>query len=111
MLIPNEQMTDEKWAAWDWPVDHGKLPSDKRTVALILWRRDGNICQVCGLKVDIALRNRHPGMASVDHIIPMRRYAPKYETDHLNVWGNVRLSHLCCNIAHVDVDAELIWQE
>ena len=36
MLIPNEQITDEMWAAWNWPVDHGKLPSDKRTVALSL---------------------------------------------------------------------------
>jgi 5-methylcytosine-specific restriction endonuclease McrA len=108
MLVPNEQMTDDMWAAWDWPADHVRLPSDKRTVALSLWRRDGNICQVCGLKVDIILRNRHPAMASADHIIPLRRYAPKYETDHLNVWGNVRLSHLCCNTAHADFDAEWI---
>lgn len=87
MLVPVSEMTAEMWAAWDWPADHVRLPSDRRKVALILWRRDGNICQVCGLKVDISLRKIHPGMASCDHVTPMRRYEPKYDTGHLNVWG------------------------
>ncbi|UKA59139.1 HNH endonuclease [Arthrobacter sp. FW306-2-2C-D06B] len=111
LLIPVSEMTAERWAAWDWPADHLMLPWDKRKVALILWRRDGNICQVCGLKVDISLRKSHPGMASCDHIIPLRRYEAKYDTQHLNVWGNVKLAHLYCNTAHADFDARFIAVE
>ncbi|MFE5836674.1 HNH endonuclease [Arthrobacter sp. NPDC056493] len=101
-------MTDEMWANWDWPPDHEKIPSNKRKTALILWRRDGNICQVCGLRVDIGLRNGHPGMASIDHINPVRRYAPASDVSNLNVWGNIRLAHLNCNTAHADFDPRLI---
>ncbi|KRE72744.1 HNH endonuclease [Arthrobacter sp. Soil762] len=111
LLIPHHEITDKTWAAWDWPADHARLPSKVRDVSLILWRRDGNICQICGLKVDISLRRGHPGMASPDHIVPLRRYEAKYPTDHLNVWGNVRLSHLHCNTAHSDFDARLIAVE
>ncbi|MDR6507734.1 hypothetical protein [Arthrobacter oryzae] len=108
LLIPNAQMTDELWAAWDWPPDHDRLPSNRRKVALTLWRRDGNICQVCGLTVDIHLRNGHPAMASQDHVSPLRRYAPKYNASHLEVWGNVVLAHLFCNMAHADFPAEYV---
>ncbi|MEV7135841.1 hypothetical protein AB0N24_23525 [Arthrobacter sp. NPDC093128] len=111
LLIPNNQMTDELWAAWDWPADHGKLPSIPRKIALTLWRRDGNICQLCGLTVDIHLRNSHPAMASADHVTPLRRYAPHYDVSQLNVWGNVVLAHLHCNMAHVDFPAEYIAVE
>lgn len=108
LLVPHHEMTEEIWMKWDWPSDHEKIPSNTRKVALILWRRDGNICQVCGLKVDILLRKSHPGMASVDHIIPVRRYAPPSDVSHLNVWGNVHLAHLHCNTAHADFSPELI---
>lgn len=111
LLIPNGQMTDELWAAWERPLDHEKIPSNTRKVALMLWRRDGNICQVCGLSVEIHLRKSHPGMASPDHIVPVRRYDPEYDASHLNVWGNVRLTHLHCNTAHRDFGAELIAVE
>lgn len=108
LLIPNDQMTDELWAAWERPLDHEKIPSNTRKVALMLWRRDGNICQLCGLSVEIHLRKSHPGMASPGHIVPVRRYDPEYDASHLNVWGNVRLTHLHCNTAHRDFGAELI---
>lgn len=111
LLIPNGEMTDEMWGSWDWPSDDEKLPSITRKVALMLWRRDGNICQVCGLIVDIHLRKSHPGMASPDHIVPVRRYEPKYDAAHLNAWGNVRLTHLHCNTAHADFSPELIAVE
>jgi hypothetical protein len=90
---------------------HGRLPSSARKIALTLWRRDGNICQLCGLAVDIHLRKHHPAMASHDHVTPVRRYAPKYDASHLNVWGNVVLAHLFCNIAHADFPAEYIAVE
>lgn len=47
-------------------------------------------------------------MATQDHLVPLRRYEPKYENAHLNVWGNVVLAHLYCTMALSDYPATLI---
>jgi len=99
------------WADWVRPDETVRFPTNGRKTALILWRRDGNICQICGLTVDIALRNRHPGMASIDHVDPVRRYAGAYDKSVIDVWGNIRLAHLYCNTAHGDFDPRFIAVE
>jgi hypothetical protein len=50
-------------------------------------------------------------MASQDHVSPLRRYAPKHDASHLEVWGNVVLAHLSCNMAHADFPAEYVAVE
>ena len=105
MLVPVAEMTDEMWAAWEWPADHDRLPTEKRKAALILWRRDGNICQVCGLTVDIRLR-RHPGAAEVDHVSPMG-WGTGFKKE-LDIWGNVQLAHSYCNRVHHNFDPALV---
>ncbi|MGY3567950.1 HNH endonuclease [Sinomonas sp. RB5] len=106
MLVPVSEMTEETWAEWEWPADHDRAPTIPRQAVLILWRRDGNICQVCGLTVDIRLRWPHPGSAQIDHLDPMGwRSGRKRELD---TWGNVQLAHAHCNSAHHNFDQHLI---
>jgi hypothetical protein len=59
-----------------------------------IFDRDKWICHICRGPVDRSLRNQHPGMMSLDHIIPVndRRYPG-------HVWENLALAHLHCNIA------------
>jgi 5-methylcytosine-specific restriction endonuclease McrA len=52
--------------------------------------RDRWTCHLCGTGVDPRLRNRHPGMASYDHVIPSSRGGSD-ERD------NLKLAHLICN--------------
>lgn len=57
-----------------------------------VYERDGWICQLCGESVDKTLRNRHPMMASLDHIVPVSKGGA-------HTYDNVQLAHLSCNNA------------
>jgi len=84
-----------------WPTD-ARLPSNRRAAVTQLWERDGGICQICGCPVDLDLRFPHPSAATVDHVVPMRRYEGTKDKGHLDVWGNTRLAHNFCNLMQAD---------
>ena len=50
-----------------------------------------DVCAICGRPVDKTLKTPHPMSAEVDEIIPVSRGG-----DPL-AWGNVQLTHRCCN--------------
>lgn len=56
-----------------------------------VFARDGWRCGICGKKVDQRLKDRHPMMASLDHIVPMALGG-----DHTYI--NTQCTHLCCNL-------------
>ncbi|MEH0110762.1 hypothetical protein V6N00_13710 [Tersicoccus sp. MR15.9] len=83
------------------PDENVWAPKDTRRRAVKLWIRDGGICQICGLAVDISLRSiatqdggatLHPAMASVDHVVPGGG----------DWWGNLQLAHRWCNTVRND---------
>jgi 5-methylcytosine-specific restriction endonuclease McrA len=55
-----------------------------------IFERDGWTCQLCFEPIDPTLRNRHPRMASLDHIKPISKGG-----DHTR--DNVQASHYSCN--------------
>lgn len=55
-----------------------------------LAQRDRRRCHVCGLHVDMAIRDRGPESPTIDHIIPLSQGG-----DHS--WANVALAHKSCN--------------
>lgn len=56
-----------------------------------VFERDGWRCGICGGKVDKRLRDRHPKMASLDHIVPMALGGG-------HTYINTQCSHLACNL-------------
>ena len=52
--------------------------------------RDGTLCAICGLEVDLSLRGRRPGAPSLDHVIPISAGGP-------HVLANAQLAHMGCN--------------
>lgn len=59
---------------------------------LDVYERDGGICQLCEMVVDLAVLWPDPQAFSIDHIVPL------ILGGHDNM-GNVQTSHLACNIA------------
>lgn len=60
---------------------------------LKVFERDGGVCQICGLPVDINARDGrkiYRDYPTVDHIIPLSHGG-------LHVWNNVQLAHMGCN--------------
>lgn len=57
---------------------------------LDVFKSDRWICQLCGEKIDFKLKDQHPMMASIDHIIPIAKGGK-------DVRKNVQSCHLVCN--------------
>lgn len=57
--------------------------------------RDGSVCGICKLPVDLALKHPHPESPSVDHVIPFSR-GGSHDPE------NLQLAHLLCNIKKSD---------
>lgn len=53
--------------------------------------RDGGVCQLCLMAVDLSLRHPDPMSLSIDHVIPVSKGGP-------DVCANVQTSHLRCNL-------------
>ncbi|MGW0920379.1 HNH endonuclease [Streptomyces sp. NPDC002755] len=58
-----------------------------------MFRRNGWICQLCGILVDRAIRFPKPLSASLDHIVPLS-HGPGTPG---HVATNCQLAHLGCN--------------
>lgn len=56
-----------------------------------VFERDGWMCGICGKRVDKRLKDRHPLMASLDHIVPMSLGGG-------HTYLNTQCSHLECNL-------------
>jgi 5-methylcytosine-specific restriction endonuclease McrA len=55
-----------------------------------IFDRDEYICQICCVSIDPSLGNRHPMMASLDHIVPISKGGS-------HTRSNVQTAHLQCN--------------
>ena len=53
--------------------------------------RDKWVCGICLGKVDYRLRYPDPGVASLDHVVPLSRGGT-------HDWSNLRITHLSCNV-------------
>ena len=62
---------------------------------LIVFERDGWICQICHHEIDRSAKWPHRSSPSVDHIVPLSRGG-----DH--TWANVQCAHLGCNSSKCD---------
>jgi 5-methylcytosine-specific restriction endonuclease McrA len=60
-----------------------------------LARRDGYVCGLCCLPVDMALVYPDPGFGSIDHVVPVARGGS-------NDLSNLQLAHLSCNLRKGD---------
>jgi 5-methylcytosine-specific restriction endonuclease McrA len=69
----------------------------ERVRSEVVFARDRWMCHLCGKKINRKLRDQHPLMASLDHIIPVND--PGYPG---HVWENLAAAHLRCNIAKSD---------
>jgi 5-methylcytosine-specific restriction endonuclease McrA len=58
---------------------------------LEVFEEDDYICQLCFELIDPFLRNHHPEMASLDHIIPISKGGS-------HTRANVQTTHLVCNL-------------
>lgn len=64
-----------------------------------IWKRDHGRCQLCGEKVDPALKWPHPWSRSYHHVIPLAEGGP-------HTMANLVLTHLRCNTALRDRPTE-----
>lgn len=55
-------------------------------------RAEHQVCWICGLPIDMALKKPHPGSWSMDHIIPVAMGGGLIDP------ANVRSAHLRCNM-------------
>lgn len=69
-----------------------------------IFKRDEWVCQLCGGKVDPALRHPDPLSASLDHVVPVSKGGG-------HTRANVQLAHLVCNTARGNGDLEEILAE
>lgn len=109
LMIPYDQLSPEQVEAINdiWRSEEPvPLPKDPRRSAVLVWHYWANICQLCGLRVDIALLPPHPGAASVDHIDGMS-WSTGFKPER-HTYDNARLTHLHCNLTRMDADPGLI---
>lgn len=66
------------------------LPSEKYTTEEIA-ERDGFVCQLCTLPVDMTLPGTDRWGPTIDHVIPLFDGGPDLKT-------NVQLAHWICNV-------------
>lgn len=70
---------------------------------MVIYRRDGFICQLCGQPVDISLPHTDPMSATLDHIHPLSLKIGWIKSPG-HVPSNVQLAHWKCNIDKGAVD-------
>ena len=70
------------------------LPAEKGVTLKKLYKRDGGICQICGLVCDYSGNGLSDLYPSIDHIIPLGRDTEKVGG---HTWANVQLAHRICN--------------
>lgn len=56
----------------------------------VLRERDGDSCCICRAQIDFSLKDRHPMMVSLEHLVPLSRGGK-------HSYANTALSHLSCN--------------
>lgn len=76
----------------------------ERVRSEVVFARDRWVCHLCGKKINRRLRDQHPLMASLDHIIPVSD--PGYPG---HVWENLAAAHLRCNIQKGSVAGLADW--
>ena len=69
----------------------GIAATGERVTIQQLGQAAGWRCALCGEHVDSALRDRHPMMASFDHILPIA-------LGGTDAAANLQLAHLKCNV-------------
>jgi len=74
---------------------------DDYTMAEIA-ERDGYVCWLCDLPVDMALVSPHDGSPSTDHVIQIA-------DGGTDTRGNVRLAHRLCNSVRAGRDRAPSW--
>ena len=62
---------------------------------LVVFERDGWICQLCWLPIDPAVRFPDKRAATMDHVIP-------YSCGGTHTYSNIQSSHGYCNEAKAD---------
>jgi 5-methylcytosine-specific restriction endonuclease McrA len=65
---------------------------DESLDVLTVFEEDNYVCQICGKPIDPFLRNRHPMMVTIDHIIPVVKGGS-------HTRDNVQTAHYRCNAA------------
>ncbi|WP_458089491.1 HNH endonuclease [Streptomyces malaysiensis] len=69
-----------------------------------VFERDNWTCHLCGGGIDRTLRNKHPRMVSLDHVIPVS------DLDYPgHVWENLAAAHLRCNTVKGGHATERDW--
>jgi hypothetical protein len=92
----HRQENPEQYRAWNqrrraMRAGNGFEPYDR----LDIFERDGWVCQLCHKGVDPTLEWPDPMARSIDHTIPVSKGGPDGP-------GNVRLTHLHCNLSRHD---------
>jgi len=59
-----------------------------------IFQRDNWVCHICGKQIDPLLKDKHPMMVSLDHVIPVSD--PAYPG---HIAANLAAAHLRCNIS------------
>ncbi len=72
----------------------GKVIDNDITLVKVA-KRDKNVCQLCGKKVDWSADYNSDDYPSIDHVIPLA-------SGGLHEWGNVQLAHRGCNSVKSD---------
>jgi hypothetical protein len=62
-----------------------------RITADVIIERDGNLCHLCDVEIDLSLARNSRFGATIDHVIPLSKGG-------LDVIDNLRLAHWICNI-------------
>lgn len=84
----NPEKANEQWhtrRASKYATEYEKIDNE------IVFKRDNYICQICIVKVDLALQWPDPMSKSLDHVIPLSKGGT-------HLYSNVRLAHLICNL-------------
>lgn len=79
-------------------MSRGRAKFEREQRAAIIARlrdRDGDECRICLLPLDFTISEpRHPGLATIDHIIPLKKCRGAEGRDGL---PNLQLAHQECN--------------
>lgn len=68
-----------------------QVSNPMRISADVLIERDGNICHLCNVEIDLSLARNSRFGATIDHVIPLSKGG-------LDVMDNLKLAHWICNI-------------
>ena len=76
--------------------------ADRIALLMLLLRREGDRCYLCGLVVDLDAPIDHPGQATLDHVYPR-------SAGGSNRMSNLAVAHLSCNQAKGNAVIPDLW--